>query len=177
MSRVTGRSIFTNRELAQSLMVRESKRSAEKTIAMAVRRGLLFRMCRGLYGYQYARVRGGAILEESVLQLRPRAFNYISLESALSTWGVIDQVNLGALSVMSSGRSGRFETPCGLILITHTARSAEGLKDGLVPPQPPESWLPCAKPTVAARDLMRVGRNTDLIEWDEIPIAEREIAT
>lgn len=178
MCSATGRSVFTKGEVAGALLADDSPRAIEKTLATAVRDKLLDHVCRGLYAYRYARQAGAirdAIREEIVLRLRPRSFSYVSLETALSTWGVIDQEPLGAITVMSTGRSGRIETPYGLILITHTARSVANLMDEVVMPSPPEDWLPCAKPRLAARDLMRVGRNTDLIEWDEIPNAEREI--
>jgi len=174
MCSATGRSVFTKGQVAGALLPDDSPRAIEKTLAAAVRDRLLVHVCRGLYAYRYAR-RAGAIREEIVLRLRPRSFSYVSLETALSTWGVIDQEPLGAITVMSTGRSGRIETPYGLILITHTARPVAKLMNEIVMPSPPEDWLPCAKPRLAARDLMRVGRNTDLIEWDEIPNAEREI--
>ena len=171
----TGRTVFTKGEVAGALLPTESPRAVEKTLARAVRDRVLVHVCRGLYAYRYARTVRGSIREEVVLRLRPRSFSYVSLETALSTWGVIDQEPLGAITVMSTGRSGRLETPYGLILITHTARQVAKLMDEIVMPSPPEDWLPCAKPRLAVRDLMRVGRNTDLIEWDAIPQAEREI--
>ena len=171
----TGRSVFTKGELAGALLPADSPRAVEKTLAAAVRDQMLDHVCRGLYAYRYARSVRGSIREEVVVRLRPRSFSYVSMETALSTWGVIDQEPLGAITVMSTGRSGRMETPYGLILITHTARPVAKSMNELVMPSPPEGWLPCAKPRLAARDLMRVGRNTDLIEWDAIPQAESEI--
>ena len=168
--------MFTKGEIARALLPNDSPRAVEKTLAAAVRDKLLVHVCRGLYTYRYARPAHGAIREEIVLRLRPRSFSYVSLETALSTWGIINQEPLGAITVMSTGRSGRIKTPYGLILITHTARRVEKLMKEVVMPAWPEEWLPCAKPHLAVRDLMRVGRNTDLIEWDEIPNAERELA-
>ena len=172
---VTGRSVFTKGEIARALLPDDSPRAVEKTLAAAVHDKLLVHVCRGLYTYRYARPAHGGIREEVILRLRPRSFSYISLETALSTWGVIDQEPLGAITAMSTGRSGRIETSYGLILITHTARPVEKLMKEIVMPTRPEEWLPYAKPRLAVRDLMRVGRNTDLIEWDEIPNAETEL--
>ena len=173
---VTGRSVFTKAEVARALLPDDSPRAVERTLAAAVRDKLLVHVCRGLYAYSYARQPGRPVREEIVLRLRSRSFSYVSLETALSAWGVIDQEPLGAITVMSTGRSGRVATPYGLILITHTARAVAGLMEEIVMPDPLQNWLPCAKPRLAARDLMRVGRNTDLIEWDEIPLAEREMS-
>ena len=173
---VTGRSVFTKAEVARALLPEDSPRAVEKTLAAAVRDKLLVHVCRGLYAYRYGRQLGRPIREEIVLRLRSRSFTYVSLETALSAWGVIDQEPLGAITVMSTGRSGRIATPYGLILMTHTARPVAELMADIVMPDPLQNWLPCAKPRLAARDLMRVGRNTDLIEWDEIPHAEREMS-
>ena len=172
----TGRSVFTKGEVASILLPDDSPRAVERTLATAVRDKLLVHVCRGLYAYRYAPQIGRPIREEVVLRLRSRSFSYVSLETALSVWGVIDQEPLGAITVMSTGRSGRIETPYGLILITHTARPVAKLMQEIVMPDPRENWLPCAKPRLAVRDLMRVGRNTDLIQWDEIPHAEREMS-
>ena len=176
MWRATGRSVFTKGEVASAVLPDDSPRAVEKTLAAAVCDKLLVHVCRGLYAYRYARPARGSIREEIALRLRPRSFSYVSLETALSTWGVIDQQPLGAITVMSTGRSRRIQTPYGLILITHTARPVAKLMKEIVMPSPPEDWLPCAKPRLAVRDLMRVGRNTDLVEWDEIAHAEEEIA-
>ena len=175
MSSSTGRSVFTKGEVAGALLPDDSPRAVDKTLAAAVRDELLIHVCRRVYAYRYARL-AGPIREEIVLRLRPRSFSYVSLETALSTWGVIDQEPLGAITVMSTGRSARIRTPYGLILITHTSRPVAMFMKEMVVPKPPEAWLPCAKPRLAVRDLMRVGRNTDLIEWDEIPNAAREAA-
>lgn len=177
VSRATGRSVFTKGEVACALLPDDSPRAVEKTLASAVRDKLLVHVCRGLYAYSYAPQRGRPIREEIVLRLRSRSFSYVSLETALSVWGVIDQEPLGAMTVMSTGRSGRIETPYGLILITHTARPVAKFMEEIVMPDPLKNWLPCAKPRLAARDLVRVGRNTDLIEWAEIPHAETELST
>ena len=151
-------------------------RSVEKTLSSAVRDRLLVRMCRELYAYEYAPRLGRSMREEIVLRLRPRAFNYISLESALSLWGVIDQEALGAITVMSTGRSQSFATQYGMIDITHTERRVADAMGQIVTPDPLKCWLPYAKPRLAARDLRRVGRNVDLVDWDEIDAVETEMA-
>lgn len=176
VARATWRTVFTAGDLAQSVMPNDTPRSVERTLRAAVRDKLLVRVCRGLYVYEYAPRLGRSTREEIVVRLRPRAFNYISLESALSLWGVIDQEALGAITVMSTGRRQRFATPYGLIDITHTERRAADVMGQIVTPEPRKGWLPYAKPRLAARDLRRVGRNVDLVEWDEIAEVEREMA-
>ena len=121
--------------------------------------GVLIRAARGVYVNPHARsmptdVRGGLIRF-----LRPREISYVSLESKLSEAGVISQVTT-ALTCMTTGSPGRFETPWGAIEFTHTDRDiAVGADvyardDGVL-----EATI-----ERAARDLRRVGRNTSLID-------------
>jgi hypothetical protein len=125
--------------------------------------GVLVRAARGVYVNPHARsmpndVRGGL-----VRYLRPRELTYVSLESKLSETGAISQVAT-TLTCMTTGSPGRFDTPWGAIELTHTDRAiAVGVDvhardDGLL------------EATVgrAARDLRRVGRNTDLIDEEAL---------
>src|ERR1700736_4989313 len=120
--------------------------------------GVLIRAARGVYVNPHARsmpkdVRGGLIRF-----LRPRELTYVSLESKLSEAGAISQVTT-ALTCMTTGSPGRFDTPWGAIEFTHTDRPiALGtdvvLNDGTLE----------APVRTAVRDLRRVGRNLDLID-------------
>jgi hypothetical protein len=127
--------------------------------------GVLIRAARGVYVNPYARsmpsdVRGGLIRF-----LRPREVTYVSLESKLSEAGAISQVAT-ALTCMTTGSPGRFDTPWGAIEFTHTGRhialgtDVHARDDGVLE----------ATVERAARDLRRVGRNTGLI--DEETLAE-----
>jgi hypothetical protein len=127
--------------------------------------GVLIRAARGVYVNPHARsmpndVRGGLIRF-----LRPRELTYVSLESKLSEAGAISQVTT-ALTCMTTGSPGRFDTPWGAIEFTHTDRhisvgtDVHTRDDGVLE----------ATVERSARDLRRVGRNTDLI--DEETLAE-----
>src|SRR5437016_11979449 len=127
--------------------------------------GVLIRAARGVYVNPNARsmpsdVRGGLIRF-----LRPRELTYVSLESKLSEAGAISQVAT-ALTCMTTGSPGRFDTPWGAIEFTHTDRhialgtDVHTRDDGVLE----------ATVERSARDLRRVGRNTDLI--DEETLAE-----
>jgi hypothetical protein len=131
--------------------------------------GVLIRAARGLYVNPYARsmptdVRGGLIRF-----LRPRELSYVSLESKLSEAGVISQVTT-TLTCMTTGSPGRFDTPWGAIEFTHTDRDIEfgadvsARDDGVLE----------ASIERAARDLRRVGRNTDLIDGENLAEAISE---
>ena len=121
--------------------------------------GVLIRAARGVYVNPHARsmpndVRGGLIRF-----LRPREVTYVSLESTLSEAGAISQVTT-ALTCMTTGSPGRFDTPWGAIEFTHTDRrialgsDVHARDDGVLE----------ATVQRAARDLRRVGRNADLID-------------
>jgi len=123
--------------------------------------GVLIRAARGVYVNPHARsmpndVRGGLIRF-----LRPREVSYVSLEAKLSEAGVISQAAT-VLTCMTTGSPGRFDTPWGAIEFTHTDRDIEPeidvyrRDDGVIE----------ASVGRAARDLRRVGRNTDLIDED-----------
>src|SRR6266702_6698284 len=82
---------------------------------------VLVRATRGVYVNPRARsmpndVRGGLIRF-----LRPRELTYVSLESKLSEAGAISQVAT-ALTCMTTGSPGRFDTPWVAIEFTHTDR-------------------------------------------------------
>jgi len=131
--------------------------------------GVLTRAARGVYVNPYARsmptdVRGGLIRF-----LRPREISYVSLESKLSEAGVISQVTT-AVTCMTTGSPGRFDTPWGAIEFTHTDRDIEfgadvyARDDGVL-----EAGI-----ERATRDLRRVGRNTDLIDGENLAEAISE---
>jgi hypothetical protein len=127
--------------------------------------GVLVRAARGVYVNHHARsmpsdARGGLIRF-----LRPRELTYVSLESKLSEAGAISQVAT-ALTCMTTGSPGRFDTPWGAIEFTHTDRDitlgtdVHMRDDGVLE----------ATVERSARDLRRVGRNLGLI--DEETLAE-----
>jgi len=127
--------------------------------------GVLIRAARGVYVNPYARSMPNDVRAGLVRFLRPREVTYISLESKLSEAGAISQVTT-ALTCMTTGSPGRFDTPWGAIEFTHTDRhiafgtDVHAREDGVLE----------ATVERAARDLRRAGRNTDLI--DEETLAE-----
>jgi hypothetical protein len=134
--------------------------------------GVLIRAARGVYVNPHARsmpddVRGGLIRF-----LRPREVTYVSLESKLSEAGAISQVTT-ALTCMTTGSPGRFDTPWGAIEFTHTNRpvavgtDVHARDDGVLE----------ATVKRSARDLRRVGRNTDLIDAETLAEAISEERT
>lgn len=125
--------------------------------------GVLTRAARGVYVNPRARSMPSDVRAGLIRFLRPREISYVSLESKLSEAGAISQVPT-VLTCMTTGSSGRFDTPWGAIEFTHTDRDIEfgtdvhTRDDGLIE----------ATVERSARDLRRVGRNVGLIDSETL---------
>ncbi|MEK9498469.1 hypothetical protein V2H77_18775 [Photorhabdus sp. P32] len=158
-----GKNIFLLRDL-EVIFADETLRTLKKSVDRLIKAGLLVRITKGIYAN--ARVSLGAYpLESIAINIRRGEYNYISLESALSQYGVISQIPIDRLTIMSTGRSGEFETPWGVIEITHTNRKLSEILKGTLESRGP---MRIAKKETALRDLRRVGRNTHLIQQEEL---------
>ena len=127
--------------------------------------GVLMRAARGVYVNPHARSMPNDVRVGLIRFLRPRELTYVSLESKLSEVGAISQVTT-ALTCMTTGSPGRFNTPWGAIEFTHTDRHIALGTDAYMR----DDGVLQATVERAARDLRRVGRNTNLI--DEETLAE-----
>lgn len=155
-----GRYVFTSRDLAK-IFHEDSPKALNAGLNRLVKDGVLTRAIRGVYVYAYAKSKDAYTLERIVLAQRRGEYNYLSLESALSAYGVISQIPMGRITVMTTGRSEEHKTPFGVIEYTHTKRAPEQiLQDTWFG----ESPLRQATMKTALRDLRRVGRNTHLID-------------
>lgn len=140
--------------------------SAFKTLmSRAVSSKLLTRLCRGIYLYKPALPKDGLLLYHVAALLRADNFNYISLETVLSDVGVISQIPLNWISIMSSGRSnviscGEF----GTIEYIHTRQEPELLMHQLTYDHSCGLWR--ANVHLAIRDMKATHRNCDLINWN-----------
>lgn len=151
----------------QKLIPGQNPKTLEQSINRALHEQVLVRAARAYYVHAAAVRRApGRILEELAQAMRPGELSYLSLESMLSEYGLISQIPLGALTVMTTGRSGTLETPFGTIEYTHTQRPMRSLlaRTQAVKGRP----LRLATPNTAVQDLMRVGRNTDMLDQDAI---------
>jgi hypothetical protein len=133
--------------------------------------GVLIRAARGVYVNPQARSLPSDIRRGLIRFLRPREISYVSLESKLSEAGVISQITT-ALTCMTTGSPGNFETPWGIIEFTHTDRDIDLKKDIY---RRDDGSLEASVAT-AVRDLRRVGRNVDLIDLETLAeaVAEEE---
>jgi hypothetical protein len=131
--------------------------------------GVLVRAARGVYVNPHARSMPDDVRAGLIRFLRPRELTYISLESKLSEVGAISQVST-VLTCMTTGSPGRFDTPWGAIEFTHTdhpitlGTDVQMRGDGVLE----------ATVERSARDLRRVGRNTDLVDGETLAEAIRE---
>jgi hypothetical protein len=133
--------------------------------------GVITRAARGVYVNPLARSLPADVRRGLLRFLRPRQVSYVSLESKLSEAGAISQIST-ALTCMTTGSPGVFETPWGIIEFTHTDRDIDLEKNVY---RGDDGTLEATVAT-AARDLRRVGRNLGLVDPDTLAdaIAEEE---
>lgn len=134
-------------------------------LSRAEKAGILKRVCRGIYLYPRVDYPRGRILFHTAALLRAGEFNYISLETALSDTGIISQIPINSITLMSSGRSNIIRCgDYGRIEFVHTARRPDELS-GLLSYDPAcRLWR--ASPVLALRDMRATRRNKDLINWE-----------
>lgn len=134
-------------------------------LSRAEKAGILKRVCRGVYLYPLVDYPRGRLLYHVAALLRAGEFNYISLESALSDAGIISQIPVGTVTLMSSGRSNILSCgDFGRIEFIHTTRRPDELAGSLA--YDPECGLWRATPALALRDMRATRRNKDLINWE-----------
>ncbi len=134
-------------------------------IGRAVKNDLLQRVCRGIYICpQREYLQQGLLLYKVAARLRAHEFNYISLESTLSDAGVISQIPMNWITLMSSGRS--HITDCGQwghIEFIHTKKTLASIEPQLHFDKNCGLWR--SSVVLALQDMKLTGRNTDLIDW------------
>lgn len=155
-----GKYVFIKRDLTK-LFPGDNPKALDEGLNRLVKSGLLQRACRGVYVNEDAQCFDGYTIEHIAKALRRNEYNYVSLESALSEYGLISQIPIDRLTVMTTGRKGIYKTLYGVIEFTHTKRSIKNILDHvkIVTGRP----LRIATPKTALRDLRRVGRNLHLL--------------
>jgi len=158
-----GRNIFLTRDL-EMIFPDESKKTLQKSVDRLIAADVLKRASKGVYTYSKGSL-GPYPLERLAENIRRGHYNYISLESALSQYGVISQIPIDRLTIMSTGRSGEFITPWGVIEVTHTTKKPSEIFKSTIKGRGP---LRIATKETAVKDLLKVGRNTHLIQHEEM---------
>ena len=156
--------LFSLRDL--SAAIPELSAAAFKAlIGRAEKNDLLRRVCRGLYLYPKANYPAGLILYHAAARLRIHEFNYLSLESVLSDAGVISQIPMNWITLMSSGRSHIVDCKAfGHIEFIHTKKSLDSVASQLS--YDPRCHLWRASVILALKDMVLTRRNTDLVDWE-----------
>jgi hypothetical protein len=155
--------LFTPDDL-HSLFPKLSAQAFKTLLSRAVKGGYLQRICRGLYHYPQVAVPTGLLLFHTAARLRASEFNYISLETALSEAGVISQIPINWISIMSSGRSNVISCgEWGTIEFIHTNQRPSDLADQLHYDARCKLWR--ASVNLALRDMRVTHRSLDLINW------------
>ena len=149
----------------EKLFPDEGEKAMEKSLQRMVSDGLLQRVAKGLYVNPAASSKNRWIAEEIAKALRPGCLSYVSLESMLSEYGAISQIPIDRITVMTTGRSGLHRTPFGTIEFTHTKRPRSDILGSTLAPK--GRPLRIATRSAAVRDLLRVGRNSNMIVEEE----------
>ena len=155
--------LFTLDDL--SCVLPDMNASAFKALlSRAQKSGILKRVCKGVYLYPRVKYPAGLVLFHTAAKLRADTFNYLSLETVLSDAGVISQIPLNWITLMSSGRShivdcGNF----GHIEFIHTKRKPDDVAKQLN--YDPDCRLWRASVKLALLDMKLTRRNTDLVDW------------
>jgi len=158
--------VLTKKDIGK-LFPLENEKSMEKSLQRMVKDGLLIKAARGIYINALVASRHKSWMLENIAKaLRPGKLSYVSLESILSEHGVISQIPLSRLTVMTTGAGGIHDTPYGTIEFTHTKRSIPEILDRTIFIK--DRPLRIAKKQAAVTDLLRVGRNTDMIDYEEL---------
>lgn len=96
---------------------------------------------------------------------RADTLNYISLETVLSDAGVISQIPMNTITIMSSGRSHVLRCDkFGRIEFVHTSQKPADLVDTLYYDKRCGLWR--ASIAQAIQDMKSTRRNCDLIDWE-----------
>lgn len=161
-----GQIVFSLSDLRATLP--EHSHGAFRAVVMrAEREGLISRVCRGLYRYPAADSNDGLLLYHAAARLRAGAFNYISLESALSDAGVIAQIPMNHITLMSSGRTTTCSCgPFGSIEFVQTKKRPAELADQLIYDARCHLWR--ASVALALQDMKATRRALDLVQWEAV---------
>ena len=131
-------------------------------LSRATKSGLLKRVCRGIYFYPVPNYSSGNLLYHAASRLRASEFNYISLETVLSDAGVISQLPMNWISLMTSGRSHVVDCgDYGHIEFVHTAQRPDDVAGELTFDAERHLWR--ASVRQALRDMKATRRSRELV--------------
>ncbi len=159
-----GRYVFTKQDLAK-VFFEDNPKTLTEGINRLVNDGIIMRACRGVYVNTHAQSFDGYIIEQIAKALRRGEYNYVSLESMLSEYGLISQIPIDRLTVMTTGRKGIFSTHYGVIEFTHTKKSVSDILSQVIRIE--GRPLRIAVKELALKDLKNVGRNLQMVTKEQ----------
>lgn len=131
-------------------------------LSRAVKAGLLKRVCRGIYWYPVADYPAGNLLFHAAARLRAGEFNYLSLETVLSDAGVVSQVPINWITLMTSSRGHVVDCgDYGHIEFIHTAQHPGDVAGELFWDRERHLWR--ASVGQALRDMRATRRSLELV--------------
>lgn len=156
------RYLFTPSDLS-ALLPGMGDSTFKSLLSRLTTRGELARVCRGLYRPAWIDISHGRILYHAAARLRAGTFTYLTLESVLSEAGMISQLPMQTVTLMTRGRGGDIRCGnLGRIAFTHTRQPPEEVMNNLR--YDPERRLWIANVDQALRDLRQTRRNLDLLQ-------------
>lgn len=158
--------LFTLSDLRAALPT-TSQGAFKVLMSRAEKSGLFKRVCRGIYLYPKVDYQRGLVLFHTAARLRADEFNYLSFETVLSDAGVISQIPLNWITLMSTGRNNVIRCDeWGTIEFVHTNQKPNDLKNQLEYDARRHLWR--ASVSLAIRDMKVAKRNLDLIDWSVV---------
>lgn len=155
-----GRYVFTKQDLSK-LFYEDKYKALTEGLNRLIKDGIIKRACRGVYVNEHAKSFDSYVVEYIAKALRRGEYNYVSLESMLSEYGVISQIPIDRLTVMTTGRKGIFKTHYGVIEFTHTKKAISDILSRVI--QVEKRPLRVATKALALQDLKNVGRNVKMV--------------
>ncbi|MBT1162190.1 hypothetical protein [Bifidobacterium sp. SO1] len=159
-----GRYVYLKRDLKK--LFNDTADTFNLSLRRLTKAGILKRVAHGVYLYSFSHNIGEETLDLIARNLRRGEITYESLESALSAYGVISQIPIDRRTYMTTGRSGEYRTPYGVIEFTHTKANPRQIIPELK--QVRGRRLPVASKRLAWENLKDAHRNTDLVDMEEL---------
>lgn len=148
------------------LIFDEEDDALSSTLRRLVRDGVLLRVTRGLYAFALSHNLSPTSIQDVAIALRPCHFVYESFESAASQWGLISQIPLDRLTVATTGASGEFATPFGVVEFTHVSLTPAQIVRETVD-RKPYCPMRIATEERTFKDLLDFNRSVEMVDPEE----------
>ncbi|WP_435140299.1 type IV toxin-antitoxin system AbiEi family antitoxin [Pseudopelagicola sp. nBUS_19] len=156
-----GNYVFHSQDL-RAIFFGETDRNFTRIIRDLVNEGFLVRASKGVFYNPSSRHFDGYTLERIAGTIRRGELCYLSQESVLSAHSIISQQMMGTITVMTTGKSGRYPIEnLGVIEFTRTKKKVEDVMPKLLHDT---NFLPHANAELAYTELKRAGRNMHLVD-------------